>query len=126
MARVVNIEKMLKALGVEVTSRDGVELNAVCPNPDHEDTSPSWSIIDDPENERHGCHYCFACEFGGRPAKLVQARYGFSSLRAGFEWLDRRDMYDDSPEPLAVSVTVKGRESESLAGETFSFNWRVF
>jgi Toprim domain len=43
------------------------ELCAICPNPQHADSKPSWSI-----NLETGKHHCFSCGFGGSFQWLVQ------------------------------------------------------
>lgn len=63
MARRVDVERLLKKLGLEAR-RNGEEYEACCPN--HQEKTPSWSI-----HGRTGAHYCFGCSYGGGVADLV-------------------------------------------------------
>lgn len=69
-----DIPAALTALGIEFTVK-GNEATALCPEPTHDDGSPSWSC-----NLNTGKHHCFSCGFGGSFEWLVrvvkQARKG--------------------------------------------------
>lgn len=69
-----DVSSALHALGIDHTIRDD-EASALCPHPDHDDSSPSWSC-----NLESGLHNCFACGFGGSFVALVAlargTRYG--------------------------------------------------
>jgi DNA primase len=71
----LDVEKLLAALGIKATLR-GNKWKALCPNPDHADTSPSWSICDAPGTPNHAGHHCWSCKFGGGPWELVMAVRG--------------------------------------------------
>lgn len=77
----LDMEHLLSDLGIAYTRR-GRTLYALCPNPDHEDHKPSWSIVDDPGTRKHGGHGCFACGFGGGPWELAQVVRGFDREQA--------------------------------------------
>jgi DNA primase len=77
----LDVEKLLDALGVEF-SRKGRRLVALCPNPEHRDSEPSWSIVDDPGTSAHSAHHCFSCKFGGGPWELVIAVRGVDEQEA--------------------------------------------
>jgi DNA primase len=81
----IDVEKLLDALGV-VYERRGRKLVAACPNPDHHDASPSWSIVDAAGTSEHAGHHCFSCKFGGGPWELVQAVRGVEEDEA-FEFV---------------------------------------
>ena len=101
MARkIVDPEQLLDRLGIRHT-RKGRVLWASCPHPDHNDSSPSWRIIDDTDATRHGQHRCYGCGFGGWAIHLVEAVLGCSRQDAR-EWL--RDITQDPPLPFAVEV----------------------
>src|SRR5215472_13201012 len=70
----VNMEQALLDLGISGRVR-GDEMTTYCPNPQHDDNSPSWSI-----NMVTGKHHCFSCGFGGSFQWLVQIMQG---MRAG-------------------------------------------
>lgn len=84
MSRPTNIPLLLDKLGVK-TKRAGRKLVGLCPSPDHADSSPSWSIIDD-GGERSGSHWCFSCGFGGGPWELAAAVLDLTIEEAG-EWV---------------------------------------
>jgi DNA primase len=117
MNRKVDVERLLRKLKIDF-ERDGVECVALCPNPTHVDGKPSWSIVDNDATDAHGLHNCFSCGFGGTPIDLVMAHFGFAERRSAFDWLERKKMFDDSPEPLTLSVKVtKTKDVEESTGE---------
>lgn len=69
-----DIPSALVSLGIDAVIR-GDEATALCPSPEHNDGSPSWSC-----NLNTGKHHCFSCGFGGSFEWLVrtvkQARKG--------------------------------------------------
>lgn len=76
-----NIPALLAALGIDAKQR-GTKWLARCPDPKHEDRSPSWFIRDDPGEKTHGAHKCASCGFGGGPWELVQAVRGCTLVEA--------------------------------------------
>lgn len=98
--KLVDAEQLLERLSIRY-ERKGAVLWASCPHPEHEDSSPSWRIINDFENAKHGQHRCYGCGFGGWPIHLVEAVLGCSRQDAR-AWL--RDIGQDPPLPFAVSV----------------------
>lgn len=71
----IDMEELLRYLAVPF-ERQGHNLRALCPNPDHIDHEPSWTIVDAPGTPKHGGHRCFSCHFGGGPWELVMAVRG--------------------------------------------------
>lgn len=71
----VDPEQLLQALGIAF-KRKGDTLRALCPNPDHDDHEPSWTIVDAPTTRKHCGHRCFSCGFSGGPWELVMAVRG--------------------------------------------------
>lgn len=71
----LDVEALLVELGIPY-ERYRSNLRALCPNPDHHDTEPSWTIVDAPGTEKHGGHRCFSCGFRGGPWELVGAVRG--------------------------------------------------
>lgn len=102
MARVTDIPLLLERLEVQYERR-GDKLWASCPHPDHDDSTPSWYILDDPDDEKHGRHHCFGCEEGGYPIHLVQwlTGLGRNDARA---WL--RDSSARRPARLNAEIEV--------------------
>jgi Toprim domain/CHC2 zinc finger len=59
----VQLDVVLKRLGI-VGERRGRRLwGEKCPNPEHVERTPSWSIMVD--GPKKGSHHCFGCKFGG-------------------------------------------------------------
>lgn len=79
---VVDVPVLLGALGIRA-ERKGTKWVARCPNPEHDDSSPSWSIIDKPGDRRHGSHHCFACKWGGGPWEVAGAIWKMTPEEAG-------------------------------------------
>lgn len=85
----IDVPALLERLGI---SAKGTRwLVARCPNPDHNDSSPSWRILDDPNDSKreHGKHHCFGCGFGGWPVNLVETVLGCTRAEA-WDWLKGR------------------------------------
>jgi hypothetical protein len=66
-----DVAEVLSRLGMEVEEgRSPDELYALCPSPDHGDGRGdrhigTFSIHDDPGDERHGMAHCWSCKWGG-------------------------------------------------------------
>jgi len=99
------ISEVLRRLGIEAR-RQGREWVALCPNPEHEDKSPSWKIRDQPGEKRHGMHHCWPCGFGGNVVNLVEKVLDVD-WRAAKEWLGSDALAEDRP--VAASVELKQR-----------------
>lgn len=67
----MRVRQLLKFLEIEARY-NGSAWEAVCPNPNHDDHNPSWSIVDD-GSDRTGSHYCKSCKFRGGPWELAAA-----------------------------------------------------
>lgn len=113
----VPVSRLLDQLGIRAR-RDGRLWKAVCPNPEHEDKHPSWSIVDD-GSARHGSHWCHSCGFGGGPWELVAAVRGLTLEEAG-EWCwthvvggqNRAAEEDDVPRLRVVAPHLADRPTE--------------
>lgn len=77
----------LRALGIDAEER-GDEAVALCPHPEHNDRSPSWSC-----NLEDGRHHCFACGFGGSFTYLVTKMLGMPTPDA-MQWVRERKIKD--------------------------------
>lgn len=107
--------QLLDKLGVSYRRR-GRELVALCPNPGHDDTSPSWRMIDDATSPKHGAHNCFACGFGGGPWELVAAVLGIELEEAG-KWIQAEFKSSDDEQseiPLIRVVASRKRVTYEL------------
>ncbi len=78
----IDVETLLRALGIIATKR-GIKWAAKCPNPDHSDADPSWSIIDNPGDRKHAGHHCFSCKWGGGAWELAAAVWKCEVEEAG-------------------------------------------
>lgn len=92
-----DVPAALDALGIDYVLR-GDEAVAPCPNPDHDDRSPSWSC-----NIVSGAHYCFSCSFGGSFARLAAVVRGTRPAEAS-AWVlalgcRRAPLPEPAPEP---------------------------
>lgn len=99
----VNVERVLQRLGIEAKKR-GREWEALCPNPEHADRSPSWRIRDEPGHTRHGYHHCWPCGFGGTIVDLVQAKLGLASYKDALKWLEEGAVDQRPVETIEVRV----------------------
>lgn len=84
----VDIPKILERLGIQARRR-AREWEAICPNPEHKDRSPSWRIRDEPGATRHGMHHCWPCGFGGTVVDLVQKVLGIENWRDAKAWIEQ-------------------------------------
>lgn len=96
----VDVVTLLRQLDIKTFEKNGV-MWAKCPSPDHNDRTPSWRMISDPDHDKFGQHRCYGCGFGGWPVHLVEAVLGCSREEAR-EWL--RDVSENPPVPFAVKV----------------------
>jgi DNA primase len=84
-----DVPRLLAALGIAADREKKGRRNEIwaqCPYPDHDDRKASWSIRNEPANDRHGRHHCFSCHRGGLPGDLVMAVFG-CTLDDAFEWM---------------------------------------
>lgn len=79
----LNVADLLKHLGIDAKTTGGGKWSAICPNPEHGDTKPSWAIIDRPGQKKHGSHHCQSCKWGGGPWELAAAVWGLTPEEAG-------------------------------------------
>ena len=102
----VDVPRLLEVLGIEVARREGPELWAPCPHPNHPDRDPSWSILNDPASDRHGYHRCFGCELGGGPVSLASSVLSLSTREAA-RWLEEQGLeVGEGPVPSEVELAV--------------------
>lgn len=105
----LDVEALLTALDIKFT-RQGVKLRAICPNPEHKDSDPSWAIIDNPGSDKHGGHWCFSCKHGGGPWELVRAVRGMDEEQAA---LFVHALITGAPRPFPGVPRVKVRTDRS-------------
>lgn len=106
------IERVLGRLGIEY-KRGGKELVALCPNPSHADSSPSWRIRDEDGGDKDGMHNCFPCGFSGDLVSLVRSLHPGMTYPAALEWL-AGDAQAPRREVESVSLHVRRRPIFSL------------
>jgi DNA primase len=111
----LDVPRLLAALSVAAERDvDGAHWRARCPSPDHDDSDPSWRIVDRQGERRHGSHKCWSCGFGGGPWELVAAVRGLELQEAG-EWiraLGRGEARVDVEAPRVVVQLPGDRSSE--------------
>lgn len=100
----LDVPGLLAKLGIKATTTGGGKWTAICPNPAHADSSPSWAIIDRPGKKKHGSHHCQACKWGGGPWELAAAIWGCTPREAGA--LLRESSPRESP-PARYAPTVR-------------------
>ena len=105
----------LRAMGIDARER-GDEATARCPNPDHLDSSPSWSCnLDD------GRHHCFACGFGGSFVYLVIKMLGLSGSEAS-SWVRERKIKDVAAGHIGPRVRrTRGESVEMSEADLWKF-----
>jgi len=62
----LNLTATLEQAGIVPARETAKEIFAHCPNPDHDDKHPSWSI-----NKTTGLHSCFSCHYRGTLTQLL-------------------------------------------------------
>ena len=90
----------LQAMGIDAEEA-GNEAKALCPNPEHHDSRPSWSC-----NLDTGEHHCFACGFGGSFMFLVGKMLG--KTRGDAEsWIRERKIQDAAAGHVGPRVVTR-------------------
>lgn len=79
--KMIDIVELLQALGLKDRQgkQFGKEFWCLCPNPNHKDNSPSWSINIDPDDSRFGNHNCFSCGYTGNFITLTRDRLSYTT-----------------------------------------------
>lgn len=101
----IDAPALLDRLGISYRRR-GRALLAPCPLPGHTEKEPSWSMRDEPGEEKHGAHWCFGCGRGGGPADLVAAVLGVD-LADARAWIRSGACYRESDLPAQIIISVK-------------------
>lgn len=99
----LNVHVLLDRLGIKYREvSGGRKLSALCPNPEHDEKSPSWFIHNIPGEPYHASHVCQGCKFKGGPNILVQTLLGLDGD-------EMRDWLTDitKPPPLPTRVDVE-------------------
>jgi DNA primase len=106
-----SIEEVREATNImEVASeftalrRQGARFAGLCPYPEHQEKTPSFSI--DPER---GLYHCFGCKKGGDAIKLVMELKSFSFVDAVSYLADRSSVQLEFEGPAADSEVAKER-----------------
>lgn len=100
--RTLDLPQLLERLSIRFDRR-GTLLWARCPHPDHSERTPSWRMINEPGEPKHGQHRCYGCGQGGWTVHLVEWALGCTRQQAN-EWL--RDIKNNPP-PLPFGVKVE-------------------
>ena len=102
----VDVPKLLAALGVRDYEERRGELWACCPMPPHSEAKASWSIVNDPSSPKHGLHRCFGCKRSGAPADLVAAVIGITHASAR-RWIAANGCVLDEATPDTLPGRVR-------------------
>lgn len=111
----------LPELAIEVTkiNKKG-EAWALCPSPDHDERSPSWSI-----NLDTGEHHCFSCGWSGNFFSLVEAVTGYDEEKTE-GWIRKRGGIDVARKKLrGEKAYEKKRAIEISEADLALFNPRI-
>lgn len=100
-----DVERLLKRLGIEATKK-GREWFALCPNPEHEDRSPSWRMRDEPGSSKHGYMKCWPCSFQGTAIDLVMKLLKIDDRHDAVAWIER-EVPVDQKEVVGIDVKVE-------------------
>jgi len=113
---VIDVEKVLLGLDLQLYAQRGVEVNGLCPmhkkRTGKEDHSPSWWI-----NSESGAHICFSCGYKGNIFTLVADIKGIS-------YFDAQDYIGESVEvPLdALMRRIKDLPQYVQSEETIAMS----
>lgn len=131
------IASHLDHLGIEYRDVGG-ELQALCPNKEHDDHSPSWSI-----NTESGLHHCFACGYKGNLRSLY-ADFGYGKPDTSYQAADDKFRVnrsldvpkpddDEAPRPVSESVmalfeqvpidVLEERSLSRASADLYSVGW---
>lgn len=116
----IDTEKLVAALGIEIRSESGDNLKALCPMHKERtgkvDSKPSWSI-----HRETGQHYCFSCEYGGSARGLVRDVLGMESANEAWRWLVSHNLadltvssYDEAVQRRHGNRRTHQRETETV------------
>lgn len=67
----LDLVAILNNAGVQRVYENGDEVHGICPNPDHDDHRPSWSM-----NNVTFAHFCFSCGYKGNLESLLRELTG--------------------------------------------------
>jgi len=107
----------LDELGIEYSTM-GEEAKALCPSPEHDDTTPSWSI-----NLDSGMHHCFSCGYGGSFRRLVAdvREDGGGSWSDALLWIQQRKVKDIAEGKVGRKAKPK-KYAEITAADLWEFD----
>lgn len=119
----INIPVVLRRLGIEA-KKQGREWIALCPNPEHDDKSPSWRIRDQNGSTRNGLHKCWPCGFGGTLIDLIMISLGGVSWHVATEWLAGENVAIERPVASAVDFKLRSCDTSfRLPTEVETIEW---
>jgi 5S rRNA maturation endonuclease (ribonuclease M5) len=98
----IDVPRLLSGLGISA-EHEGDRWIALCPSPDHADSSPSWDMKDSQGTARHGLHRCFSCGYGGTATRLVADRIQCDEFYAR-DWILENCMGEA---PIVQSIDIK-------------------
>lgn len=113
----IDIPAALDELGIEYVIT-GDEAKALCPDPNHDDTTPSWYISLD-----SGLHQCWSCGYSGSFRRLVAdvREDGGGSWSDALLWIQQRKLRDIA-EGKQRSTGDRKEHAEITAAELWAFD----
>lgn len=95
--KIVDVPKLLEALGAKNVRADGVEIWASCPLGTHRDSNPSFQIRNEPGDEHHANWRCFGCHEHGGAVGLVRKAKGVGGKEARRILVNLHVSYEGAP-----------------------------
>ncbi len=115
---VIDVERLLDALGIPIVRRAGEAVWCCCPL--HGERTPSFFVRIRPGDRFHGSFHCFGCKASGWPVQLVQQILKLKTQREAKEWL--RTMPEaEVVVPRRVEVVAREHRAELLVPEAVEF-----
>ncbi len=104
----LDVPRLLVKLGIKAKAKNGgKKYEAPCPNPNHNDKSPSWFIRNIPGEQWHACHVCHGCGWRGGPNSLVESVLALPSDEVRKYLLD---LSAPPPMPSRIEVEFTGQQ----------------
>lgn len=101
----IKIGLLLKDIGLRIVKDNAVYIQAYCPNPDHQESHPSFFV-----NKNTGVFHCFGCGFKGTLLKLVNFLGNFNNDIEACNFISHYIDSDYVPENINMFIPIKKRE----------------
>ena len=104
----IKLDLLLKELGLQITRITDKEIQAHCPNPQHEDSTPSFFL-----NKQTGLFNCFGCGFSGSLLKLVKFLGNFKEDYEACSYI-QHFLQEGTSESIDNLIPLKKRELNGI------------